>query len=242
MEIGNEQVDRIVLVDDDMEIRDLLSSALRAEGFDVTACADTTDMRKALSNAPADLIIMDLMMPGEDGITATRALRAESAVPIIMLTAKGDEVDRIIGLEIGADDYMAKPFNTRELVARIRAVLRRHRFESSGVGIDRAIYRFEGWALDVGKRELKNTMGELVDLTSGEFELLKVFVLSPGRVLSRDYLLEQTKGRQLHAFDRSVDIQVSRLRNKVEEDAKNPKMIKTIRSGGYMLTAQVESE
>lgn len=242
METEIEQNDRILLVDDDVEIRDLLGSALRAEGFDVRTCPDTTEMRKALSAAPADLIVMDLMMPGEDGITATRALRAESQIPIIMLTAKGDEVDRIIGLEIGADDYMAKPFNTRELVARIRSVLRRHRFESSGVGVDRAIYRFESWALDVGKRELKDGDGNLVDLTSGEFELLKVFVLSPGRVLSREYLLEQTKGRQLHAFDRSVDIQVSRLRNKVEEDAKNPKMIKTIRSGGYMLTAQVETD
>ena len=232
--------DRIMLVDDDAEIRDLLSRALAGEGFEVATAKNPEHMRSQLCRFSPDLILMDLMMPGEDGITATRKLRDESNIPLIMVSAKGEDVDRIIGLEIGADDYVAKPFNTRELTARIRAVLRRHREDTHTQAGDEGVMRFGDWTVDLAKREVYR--GDiLTDLTSGEFDLLKVFILSPGKVLSRDFLLERTKGRQLHAFDRSVDIQVSRLRNKIEETPKTPKLIKTIRSGGYMLTAQVES-
>lgn len=233
--------DRIMLVDDDAEIRELLARALAGEGFEVATAKDPNHMRSQLARFSPDLILMDLMMPGEDGITATRRLRDESNIPLIMVSAKGEDVDRIIGLEIGADDYVAKPFNTRELTARIRAVLRRHRQEDRPGAGDAGTYEFEGWIIDLAKREVHRSDGEQSDLTSGEFDLLKVFVQAPGKVLSRDFLLEKTKGRQLYAFDRSVDIQVSRLRNKIEEDPKTPKLIKTIRSGGYMLTAQVES-
>ena len=235
--------DRLILCDDDTEIRELLSAALQKEGFDVVTTETPEALRKALQDNPFDLIIMDLMMPGEDGITATRTLRLTSQIPLIMLTAKGEDIDRIIGLEIGADDYVAKPFNTRELIARIRAVLRRHRTNSAddqNKAPSHGPYHFEGWHLDSAKRTLYDGDGEQVDLTSGEFDLLLVFVCSPGRVLSRDYLLERTKGRLLHAFDRSVDIQVSRLRNKIEIDPKHPDLIKTIRNSGYMLTAQVK--
>lgn len=232
--------DRLLICDDDSEIRELLAAALKNEGFEVTSAENPEAMRTQLKSAQVDLIIMDLMMPGEDGITATRKLRLESNIPLIMLTAKGEDVDRIIGLEIGADDYVAKPFNTRELVARIRAVLRRHRAGDTPAGTPVTHYHFEGWLLNAAKRELFNASNEPVALTSGEFEMLLVFLKSPGRVLSRDTLLEQTKGRQLHAFDRSVDIQVSRLRNKIEANPKAPDLIKTIRSGGYMLTAEVK--
>jgi len=231
---------RLILVDDDAEICSLLGKALEAEGFDVQTCDSAAVMRETLDTFDADLIVMDLMMPGEDGITATRALRTESSIPVLMLTAKGDEVDRIIGLEMGADDYMSKPFNVRELVARIRAILRRTQQGLNPMGAAAKMLAFEGWNLSVNKRDLYRENGDAVPLTSGEFELLHAFLSAPGRVLSRDFLLEQTKGRQMHAFDRSVDIQVSRLRNKIEVDPKNPQFIKTIRSGGYMFTAQVQ--
>lgn len=231
--------DTLILVDDDADIRELLSAALEVEGFAVRACADTEAMDAALAQGPVDLILMDLMMPGEDGISATRRLRLSSDTPIIMLTAKGDDLDRIIGLEIGADDYVPKPFNTRELIARIRAVLRRSRHvkaESSASAQE--ILAFDRWRVDMMTRELRDEMGSLCNLTSGEFELLKIFIQSPGEVLTREDLLQQTKGRQLHALDRSIDIQISRLRTKIEENPKKPKLIKTVRSSGYTLAAQ----
>lgn len=234
------QRDRLLIVDDDEDIRELLSHSLETEGFETQVSSNPADMRATLATYTPDLIIMDLMMPGEDGISATRTLRASSSIPVIMLTAKGEDLDRIIGLEMGADDYVSKPFNVRELVARIRAVLRRHRHQSDPQVTRQNLLKFEDWKIDLVKRELWSPVGEYVELTSGEFDLLKALLLESGTVMSREALLEKTKSRQLHAFDRSIDIQISRLRNKIEKDPKNPTLIKTIRSGGYMLTAQVE--
>ena len=231
--------DRLLLVDDDEDIRDLLTHSLELEEFEIRAAANPKDMQRILKEFVPDLIIMDLMMPGEDGISATRNLRFKSNIPVIMLTAKGEELDRIIGLEVGADDYILKPFNMRELTARIRAVLRRHRFQASSEANRHNLLSFEGWTIDLLKRQLLNSSGDICILTSGEFDLLRVLVTNAGQVLSREILFQKTKSRELHAFDRSVDIQVSRLRNKIEKDPKNPNLIKTIRSGGYMLTAQV---
>lgn len=233
--------ERILLVDDDGELRGLLAQGLRKEGFEVETASNPEAMRALMPRFKPDLITMDLIMPGEYGITATRTLRQTSDVFVIILTAKGEDLDRIIGLEMGADDYVAKPFNTRELVARIRAVLRRGRRSSSRTAPERETVTFEGWTADMFKRLLYTPDGNLCDLTSGEFDLLRVLLESPGQVLSRSHLLERTKGRQLQAFDRSVDIQISRLRNKMEIDPKAPDLIKTIRSSGYMLTAAVET-
>ncbi|MBT3238000.1 MAG: response regulator [Rhodospirillaceae bacterium] len=242
-----ETTPHILIVDDDREIRDLLGRFLDKHGLRTTTVADGREMKKALADWNIDLIVLDLMLPGEDGLTLCRNLRAESKMPIIMLTAMGEETDRIIGLEMGADDYLAKPFNPRELLARIKAVLRR--FEGIGGkgkpgGGDRSDgtgYRFAGWSLDANKRELTSPDGVLVSLSGGEFELLYAFVTHPGRVMSREQLLDLARGREAQPFDRSIDVQVSRLRRKIEDDAKNPSHIKTIRSGGYMFTPDVET-
>ncbi|MHA1597764.1 MAG: response regulator [Alphaproteobacteria bacterium] len=241
-----ETTPHILIVDDDREIRDLLGRFLDSHGLRTTTVADGREMKKALADWNIDLVVLDLMLPGEDGLTLCRNLRAESGIPIIMLTAMGEEMDRIVGLEMGADDYLAKPFNPRELLARIKAVLRR--FEDGGVmrstgssgNDDGGGYGFAGWNLDANKRELTSPDGVLVSLSGGEFELLYVFVTHPGRVLSRDQLLDLARGREAQPFDRSIDVQVSRLRRKVEDDAKNPSLIKTVRSGGYMFTPDVE--
>jgi len=236
----------ILIVDDDREIRDLLARFLDGHGMRVTTAADGQEMKKALSDAAIDLIVLDLMLPGEDGLTLCRNLRTESPVPIIMLTAMGEETDRIVGLEMGADDYLAKPFNPRELLARIKAVLRRAEDTGGGMtaegaqGKNAAVYGFADWILDANKRELTSPNGVLVSLSGGEFELLYAFVTHPQRVLNRDQLLDLARGREAQPFDRSIDVQVSRLRRKIEDDAKNPTLIKTIRSGGYMFTPDVD--
>lgn len=236
--------EHILIVDDDAEIRDLLARFLDKHNLRVTTAADGRDMRKALEDWSIDLIVLDLMMPGEDGLTLCRNLRSESNIPVIMLTAMGEETDRIIGLEMGADDYLAKPFNPRELLARIKAVLRRtadRPAKPSGVAADGAAetYEFSGWRLDISKRELYSSSGTLVSLSGGEFELLHAFVTHPSRVLSRDQLLDLARGREAQPFDRSIDVQVSRLRRKLEEDPKSPSLIKTVRSGGYMFATDV---
>ncbi len=233
----------ILVVDDDREIRDLLGKFLDKNGFRVTTAADGREMRRALDDWKIDLIVLDLMLPGEDGLTLCRNLRAESAVPVIMLTAMGEEVDRIVGLEMGADDYIAKPFNPRELLARIKAVLRRAKdFPAVGNGNDEIVLSFAGWSLDLEKRELYSSDGVLVPLSGGAFGLLAAFVTHPGRVLSRDQLLDMARGRDAQPFDRSIDVQVSRLRRKIEDDPKEPALIKTVRSGGYMFTPTVEQK
>jgi two-component system, OmpR family, response regulator len=234
----------ILIVDDHREIRDLVSRALTKEGFRVSGAADGRAMRKVLADSRIDLILLDLMLPGEDGLSLCRTLRAGSNVPIIMLTAKGDEVDRVIGLEMGADDYLPKPFGSRELVARIRAVLRRSQETSSpqkSSGRPKQ-YHFDRWRLDVGARELLRDDGVTLPLSTGEYDLLSALVERPQRVLSRDQLLDLARGRAANALDRSIDTQISRLRKKLERDPADPKIIKTVWGGGYMFTPTVSQE
>jgi two-component system, OmpR family, response regulator len=227
----------ILVVDDDTEIRELLKRFLSKNGFRVSVVADGPRMRAVLAETKVDIVVLDVMLPGEDGLSLCRRIRSESGIPIIMLTAMGDDTDRIVGLEMGADDYLAKPFNPRELLARIKAILRRSGQSAVPGGLSRL--EFEGWKLDLAKRELTAPDGRLVDLTGGEFDLLVAFVEHPQRTLSRDQLLDLTRGRASSPFDRSIDIQVSRLRQKIEEDAKEPKLIKTVRSVGYIFSARV---
>lgn len=233
----------ILIVDDHHEIRELVARVLGREGFRATAVADGKAMRKALLDGRYDLILLDLMLPGEDGLSLCRAVRAESDVPIIMLTAKGEEVDKVIGLEMGADDYLPKPFGSRELIARIRAVLRRGPSDPSRVGKPAAVrrYQFDRWVLDTESRDLLRADGVTVPLSTGEYDLLLALVERPQRVLSREQLLDLARGRAAVAFDRSIDTQVSRLRRKLELDAADPKLIKTIWGGGYMFTPAVET-
>jgi len=232
----------ILIVDDDAEIRDLLSRFLSKHDFRVTTAKDGREMRQALSDWSFDLVVLDLMMPGEDGLSLCRHVRSESKIPIIMLTAMGEEVDRIIGLEVGADDYMAKPFNPRELAARIKAVLRR----ASTAGVVEAPEKigsalgFADFALIPATRTLKRGESD-IPLTAGEYDLLMAFVGHPRRVLNRDQLLDMARGRAAIPFDRSIDVQVGRLRRKIEDDPKNPALIKTVRGGGYMFTPEVNS-
>jgi two-component system OmpR family response regulator len=234
----------ILIVDDHRDIRDLVGRALTREGFRVSAAADGRAMRKALADSRIDLILLDLMLPGEDGLSLCRAVRSDSKVPIIMLTAKGDEVDRVIGLEMGADDYLPKPFGSRELVARIRAVLRRSQ-EAAAVSASEprpSRCRFDRWQLDTGARELLRDDGVTVPLSTGEYDLLIALVQRPQRVLTRDQLLDLARGRTAAALDRSIDTQISRLRKKLESDPGAPKIIKTVWGGGYMFTPEVTTE
>jgi two-component system OmpR family response regulator len=237
----------ILIVDDDMEICQLVGGFLEPHGFRVTAANDGQAMREALAKEPADLVILDLMLPGEDGLALCRDLRNRSRVPIIFLTALNSEADRVVGLELGADDYLSKPFSTRELLARVRAVLRR-----AGPTVDEAVegtpkfakgrrLGFSGWTLDTGRRQLTAPDGVLVDLSGGEYELLLAFLERPHIVLTRDQLLDTTHGRYAGPFDRAIDMQVGRLRRKIEADPKNPTLIKTVRGGGYVLASQVEA-
>ena len=236
----------LLIVDDDREIRDLLKRFLVKNGFRVETAADGTEMFKALEDWAIDLVVLDLMLPGEDGLSLCRRLRGSDRfadIPVVMLTAMGEEVDRIVGLEMGADDYLPKPFNPRELMARIKAVLRRTAKAASAAPVavaDTDCLTFAGFRLDPGTRTLATTDGEPIDLSAGEYDLLIAFLERPRRVLSRDQLLDITKGREAAPFDRSVDIQVSRLRRKIEPDPKNPALIKTVRGGGYMFTPEVE--
>ena len=234
---------RVLVVDDDRELRDLLSSLLTRRGYKVVTAREEHEMRQILASYRVDLIILDLMLPGKDGLTICRELRATKEIPIIMLTARGESTDRIVGLEIGADDYLPKPFDVRELEARIKAVLRRS--ESSFFCSDRdrslgARFMFAGWTLDARQRQLFSPQNVLVDLTSGELDLLLVFAERPQRVLSRDQLMDLARGREATVFDRSIDVQVSRLRGKIENNPKVPELIKTVRSSGYMFTPVVQ--
>ena len=233
---------QILVVDDDREIRDLLARFLVRHGFRVETAADGKAMWAVLRDRRIDLVVLDLMMPGDDGLTLCRELRGKSDMPVIMLTAMGEDIDRIIGLEVGADDYVAKPFNPRELLARIRAVMRRAgAVPRAGEGeAPASVLSFAGWSLDTGGRTLTGTDGQPVELTSGEFDLLLALAERPQRVLSREQLLDLTRGRESSPFDRSIDVQVSRLRRKIEPDPARPELIKTVRSGGYMFTPVVE--
>ncbi|MCK8787451.1 response regulator [Roseomonas sp. NAR14] len=238
----------ILVVDDDREIRDLLTRFLERQGMRVTPARDAREARRLWPLGRYHLVVLDLMLPGEPGLDFARWLRGpgstDSTVPIIMLTAMAEETDRIVGLELGADDYMQKPFNPRELLARIRAVLRRAGEGGATPGgtkepAPKAI-RFAGWTLEPGRRRLLNPDGAEVPLTGGEYELLLVLVERPNRVLTRDMLMDLLRGRQAGPFDRAIDVAVSRLRRKLEDDGRNPSLIKTVRGGGYVLAASIE--
>src|ERR1700753_1374150 len=232
-------VPHLLIVDDDKELCSLLSKFLSRHGYRVSIAHSGGEMTALLDASRINLIILDLMLPGEDGLVLCRRLRATSTVPIIMLTAMGDEVDRIIGLEMGADDYLVKAANPRELLARVRAVLRRPSSPGLDVADHKRVLEFAGWRLDVTHRQLFSAKNALVPLRAGEFDLLLAFAERPQRVLSRDQLLDLSRGRSANAFDRSIDVQVSRLRRKTEPDPKEPTLIKTVRSGGYILAANV---
>ncbi|HUW51055.1 MAG TPA: response regulator [Sulfuricella sp.] len=233
----------ILLVDDDREIRSLLGEYLDANGFRTHGAADGTSMWRILDSVRIDLIVLDLTLPGEDGLTLCRNLRARSSLPVIMLTARGDPLDRILGLEMGADDYMPKPFEPRELLARIRNVLRRTQALPPNLELPSAKrLRFAGWTLDLTARHLLSPQNTVVMLSGAEFRLLRIFLERPNRVLNRDQLLNLIHGRDADPFDRSIDLQVSRLRQKLGEDAKAPALLKTVRNEGYVLATQVTME
>jgi two-component system, OmpR family, response regulator len=230
---------RILIVDDDGQIRQLLAGFLKENGLDVALARDGVEMRAALGSQSIDLVVLDLMLPGAGGLDLCRELRRTSSLPVIMLTAKGDETDRIVGLEVGADDYLAKPFNPRELLARIKAVLRRSRGDGDPKAACRGGYGFDGWRIDLLRRELINPEGALVELSGAEFDMLVAFMESPNRVLSRDWLLEAARNRTSDAFDRSVDVLVSRLRRKIEQGGDGAEVIKTVRGAGYLFMPKV---
>lgn len=233
--------EHLLVVDDDARIRQMLARYFEEEGYRVSAAADGKAMRDALGRASVDLILLDLMLgPGESGLDLARELRARSDIPIIMLTGRDDVVDRIVGLEVGADDYIAKPFHLREVQARIKTVLRRRapaRQDDTAAG---AKLRFDGWELDTERRSLSRPDGSEVPLTTGEFEILAVLARHPGRVFSRDMLMDLTRGRSLEAFDRTIDAQIARLRKKVEADPKQPALVKSVRGVGYVFTGKAE--
>ena len=237
-----EQTPHLLIVDDDREIRDLLARFLEKNQFRVTSARDGREARRAWANGHYQLVVLDLMLPGESGLDLARWLRSQSSVPIVMLTAMGEETDRIIGLELGADDYVAKPFSPRELLARIRAVLRRAT-DQDEVRQSKATvrqYKFAGWTLEPAQRRLLDPQGTEIVLTGGEFDLLQALVDRANRVLTRDMLLDLLRGRQAGPFDRAIDVAVSRLRRKLEDDGHNAQLIKTVRGGGYVLAATVE--
>ena len=232
----------ILVVDDDDDIRSLLTRFFVQYGYTVDAASNGTQMLRSLAAHQADIVILDVMLPGEDGFTLCQQLRAMSSVPIIMLTARKDDTDRVVGLEIGADDYLGKPFNARELLARVRAVLRRSgdRPRGGAANNKHPTLIFNQWRLDLARRELRSPDNLLVPLSGGEFDLLLTFAEHPQRVLTRDQLLSLARGVNHDSFDRSIDVQVSRLRRKLELDAKAPTLIRTVRNGGYIFTASVE--
>ena len=227
---------RVLIVDDDPAIRQGLQQVFERSGFDAATASDAADMDRKLAQSGADLVVLDLMMPGEDGLSACRRLAAKGRPPVIVLSALGDDADRIVGLEVGADDYLSKPCNPRELVARARAVLRRVKDDEPGQSRS-DIFRFAGFKLDCARRELLDSDGVLVALSTGEFRLLRAFVERPERVLSRDQLLEIAFAADTDAFDRAVDVQVSRLRRKLERP-NAPELIRTVRGEGYLLAVR----
>ncbi len=233
--------DHLLVVDDDPGLRELLIDYLGRNDFRVSAVADGRGLWAALEREPIDLVILDLMLPGDDGLILCRNLRARSRLPIIMLTARGDETDRIVGLEMGADDYLPKPFNPRELLARIKGVLRRSRQRADQPGEARR-FHFAGWSLDTASRQLIAPDRVLIPLGASEYRLLRVFLDHPQRVLNRDQLLDLTQGREAAPFDRSIDVQISRLRRRLRDEPREAALIKTIRTEGYLLTVQVQAE
>jgi two-component system OmpR family response regulator len=230
----------LLIVDDDKEICALLSQFMTQHGYRVSVAHEGRTMVQTLESARIDLVVLDVMLPGESGLSLCRRVRSSASIPIIMLTAVGSETDRIVGLEMGADDYLPKPFNSRELLARVRAVLRRAGgAPASGLGGTGRVLEFVGWRLDVTRRQLFSPAGALVPLRAAEFDLLVALAERPQRVLNRDQLLDLSRGRAATSFDRSVDVQISRLRRKLKVDADAPELIKTVRGGGYVFAANV---
>ncbi len=231
---------RIVVVDDDPGIRELVSEFLGRHGYEVETAADSASLNRALARAPADLLVLDVMMPGEDGLAICRRLAAQPGPAVIMLSAMGEETDRIVGLELGADDYLPKPCNPRELLARVRAVLRRRGEPRAADGSIGARCEFAGWRLDLVRRELRTPDAVIVNLSGGEFSLLRVFVERPQRVLTRDQLLDLARGPDSDAYDRAIDVQISRLRRKLDDGVSGAELIRTVRNEGYMFMAKVD--
>lgn len=231
--------EHILVVDDDPRIRQLLIRYFEDEGYRVSAVGDGQAMRECLVTAMVDIILLDLVLPGgEDGLGLAREVRTRSDVPIIMLTGRDDVVDRIVGLEVGADDYIAKPFHLREVLARLRTVLRRRQPAPAPETNAGDILRFDGWQLDLGRRQLVRVDGADIALTTGEFEILSVLAKQPGRVFSRELLMDLTRGRSLEVFDRTIDAQIARLRKKIEPDPRRPTLIKSVRGVGYVLAGK----
>ncbi len=231
----------ILVVDDDPRIRQMLARYFEGEGYRVTTVADGVEMNVAMRQNSVDAVLLDLSLPGgRDGLDLARDIRATSDVPIMMLTGRDDVVDRILGIEIGADDYIAKPFHLREVHARLKSILRRRQPAAPrAVQEEDQTIRFEGWILNVSRRQLLDPVGTEVELTTGEFDMLAAFLNHAGRVLTRDFLMDLTRGRQLEAFDRTIDAQIVRLRRKIEADAKHPQFIKAIRGVGYIFTGKI---
>ncbi len=236
----SEQV-RLLLVDDEAALREPLADYLSRQGFVVRQAASAAEARSAIRDEVPHLVLLDIMMPGEDGLSLCRHLAESAAIPTILLTARSESTDRIVGLEIGADDYVTKPFEPRELVARIRSVLRRVAKGGPAPSEDEVLV-FDGWRLDPLKRRLTDPEGAVVAISSAEFRLLMAFAEHPRQVLDRDRLLDMVQGREAHLFDRAVDNQISRLRRKIEVDSRNPVLIQTVWGGGYMLAADVRRE
>ncbi|TCR61768.1 response regulator [Bosea sp. BK604] len=231
--------EHILVVDDDARIRQMLISYFEDEGYRVSAVPDGRGMREVLQNSPIDIVLLDLILPGgEDGLVLAREIRSRSDLPIIMLTGRDDVVDRIVGLEVGADDYIAKPFHLREVLARLRTVLRRRQRSPEAAKTETGIIRFDGWELDPERRRLTMPDGQEVALTTGEFDILTVFARHPGRVFSRETLMDLTRGRRQEAFDRTIDAQIARLRKKIEPEPGAPTLIKSVRGVGYVFTGK----
>ncbi|MGH6924714.1 MAG: response regulator [Propylenella sp.] len=235
-----DETPHILIVDDHRDIRDLLARYLAKQGFRASVAESAAAARRAMQAAKIDLVVLDIMMPGEDGLSLTRSIRENADIPVILLTAMGEETDRIVGLEVGADDYLPKPFNPRELLARIKAVLRRAQTLPRSREAAKGRLAFDRWMLDLGRRELVGEEGVAVPLSSGEFRLLSALLERPGMVLTRDQLLDLTRGRSAQPFDRSVDNQISRLRKKIERDPRRPTLIKTAWGDGYSFAGEVK--
>ncbi|TSD56300.1 response regulator transcription factor [Variovorax sp. KBS0712] len=232
----------IAVLDDEVDITLLLANYLQGHGYRVTQIHDGAALRSLMAADPADLVLLDLGLPGEDGFSIARHVRENWRCGLVIVTGRGDPVDKVVGLEVGADDYVTKPFDLRELAARVKAVLRRLTPDASAAAAAPTPperLRFAGWRLDTAARSLSNAQGEAVALTTGEFDLLCAFARHPGRVLSRDFLLEQTRGREAAPFDRTIDVQVGRLRKKIEANADDPQLIKSVRGAGYILVPPV---
>ena len=232
----------LAVVDDEVDITRLLANYLQANGFRVSQLHDGSALIRLMAQDPPELVLLDVGLPGADGFAIAREIRARWRCGLVMVTGRGDAVDKVVGLEIGADDYVTKPFDLRELLARVKAVLRRTDVAARSVPAEvRDIHYFAGWQLDIAARRLSDAAGKETALTTGEFELLSTFVAHAGRVLSRDFLLEQTRGREAGPFDRTIDVQVGRLRKKLEKDSDAPQIIKSVRGAGYILVPPVSA-